>query len=1077
MTSQRKQFPFPEFESRWQATWLKEGAFRSANPGDPDFDGSKPKYYVLDMFPYPSGDGLHVGHVEGYTATDIIARSKRMQGFNVLHPMGWDAFGLPAEQYAIRTGRHPRETTNHNIANFRSQLQSLGFSYDWSREISTTHPEYFRWTQWIFLQLYNAWFNPDCQKAEPISTYSGNDPDSVRLAYVAEVPVNWCQELGTVLANEEVVDGKSEVGGFPVERRPLRQWMLRITAYSDRLLEGLDALDWPEGVKLLQRNWIGRSEGATVQFPIANTEFELEVFTTRPDTLFGATYVVLSPEHPLVAKITTADQADDVSNYQKKISSKSDLERTELSKEKTGVFTGAYAVNPANGDNVLVWIADYVLLSYGTGAIMAVPAHDERDFEFAKAFGLPIREVVRPANMGTPGGTGVPPVVSSTPFFEKDREIKIHERNFPHWQQESKSYFVTWRLADSLPVELLSQWRQEANAWLASKASPLPTEDELEYHRLFSDRIEKSLDSGLGSCLLKDSRFSQIVENALNHFDGARYDLHAFVVMPNHVHVLFTLLEGEDSSRIIHSWKSFAAHEINKARGQSGEVWQEEYFDRIVRDQQHFSRLVAYIENNPAKAGLIGVRAYTGGTDVPPADPPDTVPVAAPACFSGEGVAINSGFLDGMPTSEAKAAMLKFLAEQGSGLKTVTTKLRDWLFSRQRYWGEPFPIIWEGGRHHALSEHELPVIQPEMADFKPTGTSEPPLAKATEWVAYSETARRETNTMPQWAGSCWYYLRYCDARLETRFVGEQAENYWMSSAGPGGVDLYVGGTEHAVLHLLYARFWHKVLFDLGQVSSSEPFRKLVNQGMILGPDGQKMSKSRGNVVTPEHVISEYGADSLRLYEMFMGPLEQMKPWSMKGVEGVYRFLARVWRLAMKENQEGQWEISSDLTDEAPTASQLRVLHASIKKVTEDFDGMAFNTAIAQLMVCTNEFVNASPRPVESLRILLPLLSPLAPHLCDELWRILGTKFIGFEGRASTACWPVYDAKILEVEEIELIIQINGKLKDRLRIGKTSPEDDVLALAMASPKIQEAVAGKTIVKTILVPGKLLNLVVK
>ncbi|MEX1119934.1 MAG: class I tRNA ligase family protein [Terrimicrobiaceae bacterium] len=676
------------------------------------------------------------------------------------------------------------------------------------------------------------------------------------------------------------------------------------------------------------------------------------------------------------------------------------------------------------------------------------------------------------------GGTGVPPVISSLPFLEKDREIKIHERNLPHWQQDAKCYFLTWRLADSLPAELLIQWREESDAWLASKAQPLSTEVELEYHRLFSDRIEEILDSGRGSCLLKDSRLSEIVEGALKHFDGERYDLHAFVVMPNHVHVLFTLREGEELSRVMHSWKSFSAHEINKATNQTGCVWQEEYFDRIVRDQGHFSRLVGYIKNNPAKAGLKSVEAYTGGTPVPPDDVPlDQDLPATPVCFAGEGFAINSGFLDGMSTADAKAAMIEFLEAQGSGRTTVTTKLRDWLFSRQRYWGEPFPILWEDGRHRALPETELPVIQPEMADFKPTGTSEPPLAKATGWVAYSESARRETNTMPQWAGSCWYYLRFCDARLETRLVGEQAEQYWMSSAGHGGVDLYVGGTEHAVLHLLYARFWHKVLFDLGHVSSSEPFRKLVNQGMILGPDGQKMSKSRGNVVTPEHVISEYGADSLRLYEMFMGPLEQMKPWSMKGVEGVYRFLARVWRLAVKENQEGQWEVSPDLTDEAPTASQRRVLHATIKKVTEDFDAMAFNTAIAQLMVGTNEFVNAVPRPVEALRILLPLLSPLAPHVSEELWQILGTKFAGFEGRASTAPWPVYDPKILEVEEIELILQINGKLKDKLRVGKTIPEEELVAMAMASPKIQEAMTGKTLIKTISVPGKLVNLVVK
>lgn len=839
---QRRQFPFPDFEPAWQRRWLDENAFRAANPGDPDFDAAKPPYYVLDMFPYPSGEGLHVGHVEGYTGTDIIARYKRMRGFNVLHPMGWDAFGLPAEQFAIKTGQHPRETTLRNIDRFRAQLQSIGFSYDWSREISTTHPEYFRWTQWIFLKIYNSWFNPETNRAEPISTYKGDDPDNVRLAYVAEVPVNWCPELGTVLANEEVVDGKSEVGGFPVERRPLRQWMLRITAFAERLISELDGLDWPEGIKLLQRNWIGRSSGAEVAFTVAGADEVVKVFTTRPDTLFGASYMVLAPEHPLVDRITPAEFQAGVEEYRKAIASKSDLDRTDLNKEKSGVFTGAYAVNPVNGESIPIWIADYVLMGYGTGAIMAVPAHDERDHEFAVRFELPIRRVVE-------------------------------------------------------------------------------------------------------------------------------------------------------------------------------------------------------------------------GGDLP---------------FSGEGVAVNSGFLDGLSTPAARERMISWLEEQGVGRGQITYKLRDWLFSRQRYWGEPFPILWEEGRHRSLDESELPLVQPDMDDFKPSGSPEPPLSKALDWVRYSETARRETNTMPQWAGSCWYYLRFCDPRNGSAFLGEGASEYWEKdpAKSPGLVDLYVGGTEHAVLHLLYARFWHKVLFDLGYLKTPEPFQRLINQGMILGPDGQKMSKSRGNVVTPESVIAEYGADSLRLYEMFMGPLEQMKPWSVKGVEGVYRFLARVWRLAMEENQEGQWILSADLADCEPTASQLRVLHATIKKVTEDIEALAFNTAISQLMVCTNEFVNASPRPRAALRILLTLLSPMAPHIAEELWSRLG-----FEGRASTQTWPTYDPALLVENEVEVVIQVNGKLRDRLKVPKDASKEDIEAAAKAVEKVAESLAGKTIVKSIVVPGKLVNFVVK
>jgi leucyl-tRNA synthetase len=868
MASQRKQFPFSGFEAKWQSRWLADGAFRAPNPGDAGFDSAKPKFYVLDMFPYPSGEGLHVGHIEGYTATDIIARFKRMRGYNVLHPMGWDAFGLPAEQFAIKTGQHPRVTTERNIVRFRAQLQSMGFSYDWAREFSTTDPDYFRWTQWIFLKLYNSWFNPSTRKAEPIETYTGEDADNVRLAYVAEMPVNWCPALGTVLANEEVVEGKSEVGGHPVERRPMRQWMLRITAYAERLMDELDGLDWPEGIKLLQRNWIGRSEGALVKFEVSDFKFEIEVFTTRPDTLFGATYMVLSPEHPLVGEITTSDRRADVEAYRREVSSKSDLERTDLTKEKTGVFTGAFALNPVNGEKIPVWIADYVLMGYGTGAIMAVPAHDERDFEFAKKFGLEIRQVV--AEAGKKGGA-------------------------------------------------------------APAARPEPPQN---------------------------------------------------------------------------------------------------------------------------------------------------------AAFTDEGIAVNSGLLDGLPTAEAKIKIVAWLEQKGLGRGTINYKLRDWLFSRQRYWGEPFPIVWTDGRHRALDETELPIAQPEMEDFKPTGTPEPPLSKAREWLNYSERARRETNTMPQWAGSCWYYLRFCDPRNPERFVSPDAESYWMTGRpksdarvqeSAGGVDLYVGGTEHAVLHLLYARFWHKVLYDLGYLSTSEPFQRLVNQGIILGPDNQKMSKSRGNVISPENVIAEYGADSLRLYEMFMGPLEQMKPWSMKGVEGVYRFLGRVWRLAMEETQEGGWALSSGLAEIELTSKQLRVAHATIKKVTEDIGTFAFNTAISQLMIFTNEFVNLRPRPVAGLRILLPLLSPFAPHLAEELWERLGEKFPGFEGQASSQRWPVHEEKFLVVDEVEYVVQVNGKVRDRILVRKDASDAELEESALAAPKVREATAGKAVSKVIIVRGKLVNIV--
>ena len=844
MTERRKPFPFAEFEPKWQRLWDAREPFRALNPGDDGFDATKPKYYILDMFPYPSGTGLHVGHPEGYTATDIIARYKRMRGFNVLHPIGWDAFGLPAEQFAIKTGQHPAVTTRENVSNFKAQLKRIGFSYDWRREVNTTDPRYYKWTQWIFLQLYNSWFNPDTQRAEPISTFNGAEPDSVRLAYVAEVPVNWCQELGTVLANEEVIDGKSEVGGFAVVRRPMRQWMLRITAFADRLEDGLEGLDWPEGIKALQRNWIGRSEGAEIGFSVAGNGERITVFTTRPDTLYGATYMVLAPEHPLVDRIAADEQRSAIAEYRAVISSKSDLERTDLAKDKSGVFTGAFAINPANEERIPIWIADYVMMGYGTGAIMGVPAHDERDFEFAQTFNLPIRQVVA---------------------------------------QQSGT--------------------------------------------------------------------------------------------------------AEDAS----------------------------------------------------------------------------------VCTIDDGYAVNSAIIDGLPTAEAKTRMIAWLEQHHHGRRDIRYKLRDWLFSRQRYWGEPFPIVWENGKHRALVESELPLVPPDLDDFKPTGTGEPPLAKSKDWIRYSETATRETNTMPQWAGSCWYFLRFCDPQNDALFVGKEAEKFWLGGDQPGGIDLYVGGTEHAVLHLLYARFWQKVLFDLGHVSKAEPFQRLVNQGLILGEDGQKMSKSRGNVVSPDEVIEQYGADALRCYEMFMGPLEQMKPWSMRGVEGISRFLARVWRLMMDENQAGDWEISARVRDVPPEKAQLKILHATIKKVTADIESLSFNTAISQMMVFVNAFTTAPAIPRSTMCTFLVLLNPFAPHLSSELWEQV------CEGDITALEWPAFDESLLIEDEVDIVLQVNGKVRGKIRVSLDAPDDELEAMARANDRVLEFVAGKEIRKVVIVRNKLVNVV--
>jgi leucyl-tRNA synthetase len=960
-------------ESRWQAYWEQNQTFAT-----PDLPTGE-KLYVLDMFPYPSGEGLHVGHPEGYTATDIICRYARMQGKTVLHPMGWDAFGLPAEQHAIRTGTHPRETTYRNIGTFRRQLKMLGFSYDWSREVATTDPEFFRWTQWIFLQVFDTWYDTGYRwtdpagrerigKGRPIAELpipeeiqaQGEDAvrryqDSHRLAYQTEAPVNWCPALGTVLANEEVIGGVSERGGHPVVRIPLRQWMLRITAYAERLLDDLDGLDWSESIKSLQRNWIGRSEGAEVDFWIGSSDEMVEmedaiqefadwskarqrdgfpsepgsevlrIYTTRPDTLFGATYMVLAPEHPAVDRLTTPENQDDIDAYRQQAATKSDLDRTDLAKEKTGVFTGSYAINPINGEPVPIWIADYVLASYGTGAIMAVPAHDLRDWEFAVQFDLPIVPVVEPP-------TGYQPT-----------------------------------------------------------------------------REEQAL-----------------------------------------------------------------ACEID------------------------------------------------GETCVP---------------FSGEGTAIHSEDYNGLSTGEFKQAISAELSRRGVGQTAVNYRLRDWLFSRQHFWGEPFPIWHEldasgqaTGLMRTTPESELPVTLPEMQHFKPHGRPEPPLAEASiDWLEMTDTdgvkLLRETNTMPQWAGSCWYYLRFIDPRNDQAFVDPAKERAWMP------VDVYIGGAEHAVLHLLYSRFWHKVLFDRGHLSTVEPFQRLINQGMILGEAeltgyqseseewvsarhvsdnldtrsqqpvvpikltadlvtkqgndfvlaadatvvvdsrAHKMSKSRGNVINPDEVVNDYGADSLRLYEMFMGPLEATKPWSMSGVEGVSRFLGRVWRMITDE-QRDDIVLHPAVQDVAPSAEQVRLLHRTIQAVTDDLDKLSFNTSISRLM----EFVNAiSPLDVRPRAVLEPfvlLLSPLAPHLAEELWELLGhPQTLAYEP------WPKYDPALLVETELEIPVQINGKVRARIRVPAGAEQAVAEQIAQAEPRIIEQLAGKQIIKTIFVVDRTLSFVVR
>lgn len=797
-------------EKKWQRYWKKNKTFKA------EINKDQKKYYALDMFPYPSGQGLHVGHPEGYTATDVVSRMKRMQGYNVLHPMGWDAFGLPAEQYALKTGHNPKGFTNQNIDHFRDQIQSLGFSYDWDREVNTTDPNYYKWTQWIFEQLYKK-----------------------GLAYEDEIMVNWAPDFmgGTVVSNEEVVDGKTERGGYPVYRKPMKQWVLKITAYADRLIDDLDLVDWPESVKEMQRNWIGRSEGASVFFDIADHDGRIEVFTTRPDTLFGASYVVLAPELDLVNELTTPEHKAEVEAYKETTSRRSDLERTDLNKDKTGVFTGAYAINPVNGEKLPIWISDYVLASYGTGAVMAVPAGDQRDWDFAKKFDLPIKPIIK--------------------------DVDISE-----------------------------------------------------------------------------------------------------------------------------------------------------------------------------------------------------------AAYAGDGEHINSGFVDGMKIKEAKTAMIDWLEEHDAGHKKVNYRLRDWIFSRQRYWGEPIPVIhWDDGTTSLVPEDELPLKLPDMKNIEPSGTGESPLANATDWInVYDENGRhglRETNTMPQWAGSSWYWLRYTDPHNEKEFASKEALDYWSP------VDLYVGGAEHAVLHLLYARFWHKVLYDLGYVPTPEPFMKLVNQGMILGSNHEKMSKSKGNVVNPDDIVEQYGADTLRLYEMFMGPLTESVPWDTKGLHGAYKWINRVWRLMMDDNNHLRDRVSN-FNDGKLT----RIYNQTVKKVTEDFERMHFNTAISQLMVFVNEAYKVDDLPVEYMEGLIKMISPVIPHVAEELWSQFHVS-----DTISYQPWPTYDPKALEESTVEMIVQVNGKVRARIEMPKDADQETAQAKALANEHVQKFMDGKEIKKVIVVPNHIVNIVVK
>ncbi len=1063
---------FRRIDERWQAEWERADAFHTANPGEPG--AARPKYFILDFFPYPSGAGLHVGHPLGYIATDIIARYKRMSGFNVLHPMGFDSFGLPAEQYAIETGVHPRITTERNIATYERQLRMIGLSYDWKRKLATTDVGYYKWTQWIFLQIYHSWFDPEWRwtdragramvgKARPISELpipkhvrdQGSEEVALyqadhRLAYLAEVPVNWCPALGTVLANEEVTaDGRSERGNFPVFRRPMKQWMLRITEYADRLLRGLDWLDWPEAIKLQQRNWIGRSEGAYVDFRIDQGQAAgqvIRVFTTRPDTLFGSTYLVLAPEHRLVELLVTPERRTAVQAYVEQARQRSDQERTKTDKTKTGVFTGAYAVNPVNGEPVPLWVADYVLAGYGTGSIMAVPAHDERDYEFAKELGLPIRDVIYSR------------IVLAMSYFA---EYAAPEQAGDDWRIHLADFLGLISSTDAPPERFGETFRV-----VQSRRRSAPTETEAA---------------------------AQL--NAAKARGGPPRG----VIRANWLETL----EAQD-------FESFAQ------------------FRELFRRGHYFAHIgSAYTD--------AGINVHSRSERVS---------------------------IDGLHTPEAKQSITAWLESCDLGERTVQFKLRDWLFSRQRYWGEPFPIAYaDNGEIVALEERELPVTLPELADFRPTASDDPaadpqtPLSRAGDWMTLirdGRKLRREVNTMPNWAGSCWYYLRFCDPSNDAALIAPAVERYWAglptrdaATARPGAaaapvapaglVDLYLGGAEHAVLHLLYARFWHAVLYDLGHVSTPEPFQRLFNQGMIgaaayvdergayveavevVDADGRpaaevpdspgpffyqgrpvrrelgKMGKSLKNVVNPDTIIAEYGADTLRLYEMYMGPLEASKPWNTRDIVGVHRFLQRVWRLVLMENPAARamdsrdqlpgisataaedgaaevWILSGKLSD-ADNPALERALHKTIKKVTQGMDAFAFNTSIAQMIVWVNEATKAETLGRSQIARFLRLLAPFAPHVSEELHQRLGGA-----GLIAQAEWPTWDEALTADEAVEYAIQINGKVRARVQIPAAAGEEQIIADARQNETVARELSGKPLKRTIVVKGRLVNFIV-
>ncbi len=1037
-------------ESRWQERWQQSQTFRTPNPGEPGFErfAESPKRYILDMFPYPSGIGLHVGHPLGYIATDIAARFARMTGNQVLHAMGYDAFGLPAEQYAVQSGQHPRVTTEQNIENMRRQLRRLGLGHDDHRSVATTDVSFYKWTQWIFLQIYNAWYDEAQSKSRPIAELisefeSGKRPcaheahnpeqkpwgdlpeaarsaivDDHRLAFLSESPVNWCPALGTVLANEEVTaDGRSERGNYPVFKRPLKQWMMRITSYCQRLLDDLEGVDWPEPIKLMQRNWIGRSEGAFVTFPLADRNETIEVFTTRPDTLFGATYMVMAPEHELVDAIVPAawpdgvdakwtggatTPAEAVGAYRKQTESRSDVERQIETKEKTGVFTGAYAVNPVNGERIPVFIADYVLMGYGSGAIMAVPAHDERDYEFAQQFGLPMRDVVY-------------------------SHVAIRMREF---------------------VELVSDPAALPDGWF----------------------------NGMCDYLAIMTASECTPAEAIDRVIGQR----------------------TESAAVDHPEATNAPGSVGASRGVVREVWTESLADLADVSWEEIVRRFREAD----------YRRLRG------------------EAYPEHGTAVNSPPVDGLETPEAKRRMIEWLELKGVGRGAITYKLRDWLFSRQRYWGEPFPIVFDSsGAPHALPESMLPVELPAMENFAPEvnenassadATPAPPLSRATDWVTVEldlgdgvQTYTRELNTMPQWAGSCWYYLRYLDPENGTAFCDPEVEARWMNTFGadgnrlPGGVDLYVGGAEHAVLHLLYARFWHKILFDLGHVSCSEPFQRLFNQGYIqayaykdargvyvdaerveeapdndkqwlfegerVSPEYGKMGKSLKNAVAPDDICDVYGADTLRLYEMYLGPLEQSKPWNTRDIVGVHRFLQRLWRCIIDEETG-----AVAVTDEAPDDATRKLLHKTIAGVREDFEGLRFNTAIAKLIELTNHVTKLDATPREVAEAMTLMLSPLAPHAAEELADRLGMPQAE-GGSIAYAGFPAHDDSLLVEDEVEIPVQVLGKVRARITLPAGADAAAMESAAMADETVQGLIAGKTVRKVVCIPGKMVNIV--